>query len=74
MEFIILFGVGVLLGCFITQFLTRPKTMGSLRVDRSDPDDAPYLFLELHEPIVDRLVDGEYVTFKVECKDFFSQK
>lgn len=68
---ILIFAFGVLVGWLIR----RPKHYGVIRVDTSDPDEAPYLFLQLnHDKGVHSIVREQYVTFKVEAKNFISQK
>lgn len=60
--------VGVLIGRYI-----RKKPVGVLRVDRSDPDDKPYLFLEMNmEP--EELLHNKYATFKVNAESYIPQK
>ena len=66
---IIAFVAGVILGGVLTVFMLRPKAIGYLRVDNSDPDDNPYLFLELSEHIPN-LCAKKYVTFKVKVENF----
>lgn len=69
MVLLIIFGIGVLVGIVCTTVATRSKSVGSLRVDRSDPDDGPYLFLELSKDI-EEIYRKKYVTFKVSLKNF----
>ena len=48
--------------------------IGTLRVDRSDPSDCPYLFLELYQgsdPSIFK--DGDIITFQVSTKNYLSQ-
>ena len=40
--------VGILIGLLVSRFIFKDKPIGSLRVDQSDPDSDPYLFLELY--------------------------
>lgn len=47
--------------------------IGTLKVDRSDPNEPPYLFLELSES-VNRIVDKKIVVLKVDTKNYISQK
>ena len=64
---------GVVIGFVITKIVTRPKPVGFLRIDESDPDDGPYLFLELSlnsPPQV--LKQKKYVTMKVKVENFIS--
>lgn len=54
-------------------FNKKPKTVGTLRIDRSDPDDAPYIFLELEaDPQV--LEHESYITLRVSRENYISQK
>ena len=65
--------VGMFLGICIGEFGSHSKTSGTLRVDRSDPTEEPYLFLELQEP-VSSIISKSRVTLKVNVKNFISQK
>lgn len=46
MSLIIVLLIGVVIGMLVSRFIFREKPVGSLRVDESDPDSGPYLFLE----------------------------
>lgn len=64
---------GMLIGSFITILIIRFDTIGSLRVDQSDPDDQPFLFLELKkDPSV--LMKEKYVVMKVDTKNYIPRK
>ena len=69
MNLIIMFVVGILVGCVIALSIFRMKSVGSLRIDTSDPDDGPYLFLELSKD-VGVVYQRKYVTLKVNTKSF----
>ena len=59
----------------ITQIFLRSKQAGTLRIDRSDPDDGPYLFLELEKDChVDVIAKRKYVKFEVRDESYISQK
>lgn len=73
MELFVIFGIGILVGIVCTTVLTRSKSVGSLRVDMSDPDDGPYLFLELSKRIGD-ISSKKYVVLKVKLENFIPQK
>ena len=73
MDLFVIFGIGILVGIVCTTVSTRTKSVGSLRVDTSDPDDGPYLFLELSKDIGD-IYRKKYVTFKVSLKNFIPHK
>lgn len=69
MNLIIIFVIGILIGCVITLSIFRMRSVGSLRIDTSDPDDGPYLFLELSKD-VSVVYQKRYVTLKVNTKSF----
>lgn len=63
-------GVGV---CYYALDYSRRKSIvGTLKIDRSDPYDAPYLFSELVRDI-EYIQNREYVTFKVDVSNYISQ-
>ena len=71
--FIIIFLLGASFGCLISEVATKTKVKGCLRIDSSDPDEPPYLFLELEEsPEV--LKHKKFVTLQVDLKSYISQK
>lgn len=54
-------------------FKKPPKLSGCLVVDRSDPDDGPYLFLETKiDPTI--IEQEETVTFAVVSKNYISHE
>ena len=61
------FGIVFFLICLVV------RSVGTLRVDQSDPTESPYLFLELDKP-VENIVKEKYVLFKVIKKNFISQE
>lgn len=69
MNLIIIFVIGIFVGCVIALPIFRMRSVGSIRVDTSDPDDGPYLFLELSKDI-DEIYRKKYVTLKVNTKNF----
>ncbi len=73
MEIVISFLVGIVIGCIIVMIFSRLRAVGSLRIDRSDPDDNPYLFLELSKDI-NRFDCKKYITLKVRNENYISQK
>jgi hypothetical protein len=62
-----------ILGCVVTRFIFRTKPIGTLKVDESDPEDGPYLFLELSTN-PNAIKQKQYVTLKVDTKSYISQK
>lgn len=49
------------------------KPVGVIRVDRSDPYEAPYLFLEL-EKDVSSIMNEHFVTLEVQVKNYITQE
>jgi hypothetical protein len=74
MERVIILLIGILIGILIARFIFRDKPIGSLRVDQSDPDSGPYLFLELSPGGADEIYKKKYVSLQVDLKDYISQK
>lgn len=66
------FALGWSIGSIFTAIVFRFFLVGTLRIDRSDPD-GPYLFLELKKGIK-KIVSKKYVVLKVEEKDFIPHK
>lgn len=69
----LIFGIGIVVGCIITLIISRTRNIGFLRVDTSDPDDGPYFFLELNT-LPDNVIKRKYVTLKVNPNSYISQK
>ena len=56
---------------FIREIRVKQKLIGVLRVDRSDPNDMPYLFLELDKGMdISTIIHSTYVIFRVKVDDF----
>lgn len=72
MELIFILLIGVLIG-FGVSFFFKPKNVGSLRVDHSDPDSGPYLFMEIAKGGMDKIRSSKYITLKVEIKNYISR-
>lgn len=76
MELVLLIG-GIMIGSGITLFVTRMQAVrskvGTLRIDRSDPDDQPYMFLELNKGVGD-ISTRTYVTLDVSTENYISQQ
>ena len=62
--------IGFLLGVCLAKITNRKRTIGTLRMDRSDPDEAPYLFLELSRDGMREIEKGGIVSFKVDLKNY----
>lgn len=74
MSLIIVLLIGVVIGMLVSRFIFREKPVGSLRVDESDPDSGPYLFLELDCSGADAIYKQRYVQLRVELKNYISHK
>ena len=72
MLYVVLIVIGIALGIIFTTLMKRKKSVGFLRIDRSDPD-GPYLFLELKRDPRD-LYGMNLVTLEVKLENFSSQK
>lgn len=62
--------VGGMLGMLIC---LAARSGGTLRVDQSDPNEAPYLFLDLDKP-VEKFMNEKYILFRISKKNFISEK
>ena len=74
MSWIMVLLIGIVVGLILSRFIFKEKPVGSLRVDQSDPDSGPYLFLELSYEGVDAIYKKKYVVLKVNIKDYISHE
>lgn len=65
--------IGIITGVLITSFMSRKRPIGDLVIDRSDPTEPPYLFLELYKNVGD-FTNDKYVTLQVCNRNYLSQK
>ena len=74
MEILVAVAVGILAGialCYLATHLTLKKSIvGTLRVDRSEPDEAPYLFLEVEHGGMEKIQKKKMVMFKVDLSSY----
>lgn len=73
MEFAIVFTLGSVFGAILALTMSYSRSVGNLRVDHSDPEEPPYLFLELIKDVGD-ISRKKYVLLRVNVKDFISRK
>lgn len=66
-EFLILLG-GVLIGVAVTTLLLVKDPIGTLKVNNSDPDSPPYLFLEIDSGKAYKLQKDKHITLRVDCR------
>ena len=64
---------GVVIGRAIERVFGKQDAIGDLRIDESDPEDGPYLFLELNSG-PDSIKNRTRVTLNVKSENFISQK
>lgn len=65
--------VGFAAGVAIAIFVYRAERVGTLRIDRSDPSEPPYIFLELNKGVGD-ISTKKNVILKVKDENYISQK
>ena len=66
--------VGVIAGRIFTKKSSVDEPLGTLVIDRSDPDDGPYMFLEIgNRENVAVIMRQEAVTLKVEQRNYVSR-
>lgn len=79
MEPIVVFTIIAFLAGFLCGFavscikLSRKEPVGDLRIDTSDPDDNPYLFLELSKDL-NFVRRKKYITLKVNTISYIPHK
>jgi hypothetical protein len=73
MEVLISAIIGFFLGVLLSKIVRKPKSIGVIRVDHSDPSEAPYLFLELNTG-VESVINQKYVTFEVNVQNYISHE
>lgn len=71
--FIFIFIVGFLIGGVLSLTLYKRHCAGTLRIDTSDPNESPYLFLELAEPI-EIIASKHDVSFRVDLESYLPQQ
>ena len=69
MGLVIAFVVGLAVGGILVRLWSYQHSVGALRVDDSDPDEPPYIFLELKED-VSHLYKKKQVVLQVHIKSF----
>lgn len=61
--------IGAVIGLAITVAGLFFCSIGALRIDRSDPTDKPYMFLEIKKGVGD-ISRRKFVVLRVKCEDF----
>lgn len=65
--------IGLVVGTGIGYLATRSKPSGYIRIDRSDPDEPPMLFLESRINIYE-LSKKKYVTYEIKTENYISHE
>ena len=65
---------GILIGLLVSRLIFKDNPIGSLRVDQSDPDSEPYLFLELDPGGMNDIYKKQSVRLRVKIKNYISHK
>ena len=70
-------GIGFIAGLFTTMGRMRKaiekQSVGHLRIDRSEPDEPPRPFLELHGSTIESISQKEYIMLKVVNENYLSR-
>lgn len=70
---IILILAGIVIGIGLAMIIFKAYFIGTLRIDKSDPNEEPYVFLELDKGIGD-ISSKKHVVLKVSTKNYISHK
>lgn len=62
--------IGTLFGFIFAVLLQKRKKIGALRMDRSDPNEAPYLFLELDPDGMEKINRFKTVILRVRLENY----
>lgn len=75
MEVLIGVGIGVVIGFISACIGVLSLKVGTLQIDRSDPDEPPYPFLRINrDSSIDALSRRKYVLLEVKNENFISQE
>lgn len=64
------FALGFAIACILSLIIFRVMVRGNLHIDRSDPDDNPYIFLEL--PSEQALEKRKYIVLEIVRKNYIT--
>lgn len=65
--------VGILIGVFIDNKITKKRTLGRLRIDHSEPDEPTRMFVELKGVTPDMIAKHKFVMFEVINESYLSR-
>ena len=72
MELVIVFVIGMVIGCVFSSIVQRSKSVGKLRIDTSDADGR-FMFLELSKGVGD-ISTKKQVLLQVDLKSYISHE
>lgn len=68
-------GLGVILGVVIFWIFSKIRQAeGYLRMDFSDPDSGPYLFLELSNKDANKIEKGKRICLRIKRENYLPQE
>ena len=67
------FLIGAIVGIVVCRLTEAKKTMGRLRIDRSEPDEPTRMFLELKGATPDMISHHKFVLFEVINESYLSR-
>lgn len=65
--------IGVFIGISRMKKAIEERSVGHLRIDRSEPDERPKAFLEIMGATIDSISQKNYVVLKVINEDYLSR-
>lgn len=73
LKLILILLLGIAIGVVSTVVISRKKAVDELLVDTSDPEDGPYMFLNLkHTPV--EIMQKKHVTLKITITNLLSHE
>lgn len=63
---ILFFAGGIVIGIILTRIMLNKEIVGTIKVDSSDPDSPPFLFLEIDRGKGELLQKREFITLRVD--------
>lgn len=70
----LVFVVGVIIGVIFTKRALKLPALGTIVVDRSDPEDGPYMFLEIEKrENMSKIMEQTQVVLNVEHRNYLSR-
>lgn len=69
---VLLIAIGVFIGLFMAAVAIYASTVGTLRIDQSDPSEAPYPFLEGTKPLP-YIMSKKFIVLRVNVQNYLSQ-